>query len=118
MAREKLSFSQNKHKTDIVAYLTIVGWLIAWLRGDRLESRFHLNQALSILAADIGINAVFWSITVSGAAGAALIIRGVCGILDFCIWVLWILALVRAVRGSEKPVPVLGYVQLLKDRGE
>ncbi len=114
MAHEKLPFARNKHKTDIVAYLTIVGWLIAWLRGDRAESGFHLNQALSILVADLGVNAVFWSITVSGAAGAALIVRGVCGILDFCIWALWLLALVRAVKGSEAPVPVLGYVELLK----
>ena len=33
-----------------------------------------------------------------------------------CVVVLWVLALVRAAKGSEKPVPVLGEVQLLKKR--
>ena len=38
----------NKRTTDIVAYLTWVGLLIALVAGDRDASRFHLNQSLVI----------------------------------------------------------------------
>lgn len=38
----------NKKTTDIVAYLTWVGLLVAFVAGDRREARFHLNQSLVI----------------------------------------------------------------------
>ena len=38
----------DKRTTDIVAYLTWVGLLIALIFGDRENSKFHLNQALVI----------------------------------------------------------------------
>ena len=114
MANTKVPFSQNKHKTDIVAYLTLIGWLIAYFFGNREASRFHLNQALSILLADLGLNVVFTMATYTSVAAAAVVVRGACGLLSFCVVVLWVLALVRAVRGNETPVPVLGEVRLLK----
>ena len=104
----------NKYATDIVAYLTIVGWLIAYFCGDREESKFHLNQALVILLADLGLNAVFALETWFGAGLPAQLIRGVIGLLSFCVVALGILGLWRAIRGIEKPVPILGEVQLLK----
>lgn len=36
----------SKRTTDIVAYLTWIGLIVAFLAGDRRNSRFHLNQAL------------------------------------------------------------------------
>jgi uncharacterized membrane protein len=111
---ERVPFSRNKHKTDIVAYLTIIGWLIAWFWGDRAASHFHLNQALSVLLADLGLNLVFALATLYGVGVGAVLLRGVCGLLSFCTVVLWVMAFVRACKGSEKPVPVLGEVQLLK----
>lgn len=114
MAREKVPFCRNRHKTDVVAYLTLIGWLIAYFCGDRAESRFHLNQALSVLLADLGLNLVFFAATYTGFSGVSTILRGVCALLSFCTVVLWIMGLVRAAKGSEKPLPVLGEVQLLK----
>ena len=38
----------NKKTTDMVAYVTWVGLLIAFIAGDRENSKFHLNQALVI----------------------------------------------------------------------
>ena len=40
----------NKQTTDIVAYLSWPGLLIAFFIGDRYGSRFHLNQSLVIWA--------------------------------------------------------------------
>lgn len=38
----------NKKITDIIAYLTWVGLIIAFVAGDKEESKFHLNQSLVI----------------------------------------------------------------------
>lgn len=75
---KKIPFAQSKHKTDVVAYLTLVGWLIAYFCGNRAASRFHLNQALSILLADLGLNAVFMMATFADTAVASVLVRGVC----------------------------------------
>ena len=80
---KKIPFAQSKHKTDVVAYLTLVGWLIAYFCGNRAASRFHLNQALSILLADLGLNAVFMMATFADTAVASVLVRGVCGLLSF-----------------------------------
>ena len=41
----------DRKTTGIIAYLTLVGWLIAFCAGDREGAKFHLNQALVILIA-------------------------------------------------------------------
>ena len=38
----------DKKTTDIVAYITILGWLAAYVAGEKEESKFHLNQGLVI----------------------------------------------------------------------
>ena len=41
----------NKRTTDIVAYLTWIGLVVAFVAGDRQRSKFHLNQALALAKA-------------------------------------------------------------------
>ena len=81
----------DKKTTDIVAYLTWVGLVIAFVMGDREQSRFHMNQSL-----------VIW--LVSMVAGAAGLFCGVC----------WFIGIISAIQGTEKEVPLLGQFQLLK----
>ena len=38
----------SKKTTDIVAYITPIGLLLAFLIGDRENCKFHINQALVI----------------------------------------------------------------------
>ena len=101
----------DKKTTDIVAYLTWVGLLVAFVMGDRTASRFHLNQSLVIWLAG----------TLAGIVGSLLgwipLIGLLAGLLVaavelFCV-VCWFIGIVAAIRGEEKPVPVLGQIQLL-----
>ena len=39
----------NKRTTDIVAYLSWIGLLVAFLAGDKENSKFQINQALVIM---------------------------------------------------------------------
>lgn len=114
MEGKKVPFSQNKHLTDIVAYLTLIGWVVAYAAGSREASKFHLNQALAIILADLGLNVVFAIATLHYVPGVSLLLRAVCGLLSFCTVVLWVMGLVYAAKGKETPVPVLGEVKILK----
>lgn len=87
----------DKRTTDIVAYLTWVGLLIAIIFGDREASKFHLNQAL-----------VIW---LAGLLGVIPCIGWVWGI--FC-FICAVMGCISAINGEEKAVPVLGQITLLK----
>ena len=93
----------TKKGTDIVAYITIVGWLIALLCGTREESKFHLNQSLVLILANI-----IW-----GVIGKVLAFIPIIGWLAIpigylIIFVLWVMGLVYALQGQEKAVPLIG----------
>lgn len=95
----------NKHVTDIVAYLSWPGLLVAFFAGDRYASRFHLNQSLVIWIAStlIGVAAKWvplfgWLVGLVGGLFCAL-----------C----WFIGFINACQGVEKEVPLLGQFKIL-----
>ena len=95
----------DKRTTDIVAYLSWIGLLIAFLLGDRENSKFHINQSLVIWLAGTVAGMIDWIPLVGGLVSAVL------GL--FCV-ICWLLGLIAVVQGIEKQVPFLGQFQLLK----
>ncbi|MFR9190816.1 MAG: hypothetical protein ACLVL7_11790 [Anaerotruncus massiliensis (ex Togo et al. 2019)] len=95
----------NKKTTGIVAYITWIGWIIAFFAGDKEGAKFHLNQALVIVLAGI-VCSIIARITIVGA-----IIGGIASIVVF---IFWIMGLVAACKEEEKEVPLLGKIKLLK----
>lgn len=87
----------DKRTTDIVAYLTPIGLIIALLFGDRERSKFHVNQALVIWLASIfdfvPFFGFFWGI--------------------FCI-ICTLKGLISATNGVERKVPLLGDFKILR----
>ena len=100
----------NKKVTSIVSYITIIGWIIAYLAGEKEEAKFHLNQSLVINLASL-INS--W---VLGAILGFIPFVGpiVSWIISILILILWILGLVAAIKQEEKAVPILGQIKILK----
>ena len=94
----------DKKTTDIVAYITILGWLAAYVAGEKEESKFHLNQALVINLAAI-IFALLSRIPLVGI---------VAGLVNVVVFVFWVMGLVYAIREQENEVPLLGCIKLLK----
>ena len=94
----------DKRATDIVAYLTWVGLLIAFVAGDREGSRFHLNHSLVIWLAG----------TVLGFVARFPLLGWIIGSVGgiFCA-ICWFIGIVNAIQGVEKEVPVLGQIHLL-----
>ena len=82
-----------------------IGWLISFFAGDRQNSKFHLNQALvlNLLSTILGI---------LGQIGGFVAL--ITSIISIVLLVFWIMGLVAACKGEEKPVPVIGGITILK----
>lgn len=106
----------SKRTTDIVAYLTGVGLLIAFLAGDRKNSKFHLNQALVLFLAGILWNIVYRILHFVVRILSFGLLTGITGALNaivtLLLLVLFILGLVNAIKGEEKPLPIIGGIVL------
>ena len=87
----------DKKTTGIVAYISVIGLVIALAAGDREGAKFHINQALVILLFNFLV-----LIPYVGRAWAAFMM------------VCWIMGIVSAAKEEEKPVPLIGGIQLLK----
>ena len=102
----------DKKTTDIVAYLTWVGLVIAFVAGDREGSRFHMNQSL-----------VIWLVsTVAGILSKLLgwipllgwLIALLMGVVCLFCAVCWFIGIINAIQGVEKEVPLLGRIRLIR----
>lgn len=94
----------TKKTTDIVAYITLIGWIVAFCAGTKEESKFHLNQALVLWLCNIVVTVL----------SAIPYVNIVGGILSLVIFVFWILGLVNACKGEEKELPIIGAIKILK----
>ena len=95
-----------------VVYLTPLGLILAFIFGDRENSRFHLNQALVLCIVDILLSVIIRICShiplvrvVTSAAG---------GLLGLVLFIFWIIGFASAISGTEKKVPILGEIELLK----
>lgn len=95
----------DKKVTGIVAYLTIIGWVIALVAGDKEGAKFHINQSLVLMLAGL-IAGVFDIIPFIGGI--------ISGILGFIIFVATVYAFVYACMDQEKEVPLLGSIVIFK----
>lgn len=94
----------DKKTTDIVAYITIIGWLAAYVAGEKEESKFHLNQALVINLTSI----------ILGLLSRIPLVGIVAGVVSIVVFVFWVMGLIYAIKEQENEVPVLGCIKLLK----
>lgn len=96
----------DKKVTGIVAYITWIGLLIAFLAGDREGAKFHLNQALVITLAGIALGIIGWL--------PIPFIGVVIWIAQIVLFVFAIMGLISAVKEEEKELPLIGGIKILK----
>ena len=86
----------------IIAYITIIGLIIAFIlnmeKKDAFGS-FHIRQALGIAVSGIAMS----FIAVVPVIGWILAVVG-----SLLVLVMWVIGIVNAISGNMKPVPVLG----------
>ena len=101
----------SKKATDIVSYLSPIGFIIAFLVGSREESKFHMNQALVLIVVNLVLTVLQKIIGIIPLLGT--IINILLGLLGFVVFIIWIIAIIGAIKGEEKPMPLLGGIKLI-----
>jgi len=90
------SGSISTKATGVLAYITWIGFLIAYFAGDRQGARFHLNQGLVVnlfgLLSAVPLVGRIWSIFIL-----------ICAIIG----------IINASNGVNKEVPLIGGIRLL-----
>jgi len=112
--------NQTLDKTvGIVAYMTLIGWIIALvMNGDKKGEEksfnaFHIRQMLGLIIFSFGGSIVFMIlgfilIWIPGL-GALLLLLLQLGLFGGLL-ALWIMGVIAASNGEKKPVPVIGGV--------
>ncbi|QNA46384.1 DUF4870 domain-containing protein [Lacibacter sediminis] len=92
----------------IISYLTIIGWIIAYVMHGSNKSQlgaFHLRQSLFLMLSGFAIAIAQWIFFLIPILGWIISILLYFVLLG--LFVLWIIGLIAAINGEEKPVPVL-----------
>ena len=108
----------SKRTTDIVAYLTWIGFLVAYFAGDRNNSRFHLNQGLLLTILSVGwgvayrvVVRVLRHLLFTGPLVLGLGLLN--ALMSLVILAFMILGIVHAVHGEEAPLPIIGGIHII-----
>ena len=91
--------------TSIVAYLTWIGLIIAFVAGDKEGAKFHLNQALIIFLGGLII----------GVVGIVPVLGWIVALVGgIFLFVCWIIGLIAAINQEEKRIPLIGNITIIK----
>lgn len=85
----------------IISYITLIGWIIAFVMNQKSKDNFasfHIRQMLGLLITGVATNFLYYVPFVSIVSM----------VLSLGLVVLWVLGIISAANGEEKPVPVLG----------
>ncbi|MEO7307268.1 MAG: hypothetical protein ABIR78_04785 [Ferruginibacter sp.] len=97
----------NGKTTAIVAYITIIGWLIAYFGMHQSKKTslgsYHLRQTLLLF-----IIAIIYQIIIRIIIMAVPAVGLILSLVGLVFLVLWIMGLIAAINGEEKPMPLIG----------
>ncbi len=111
-----VSSADNGKTVAIISYLSIVGWLIAYLafhneKKTELGS-YHLRQTLLFYIACFGVYIIWSVIVVAFLLSLSLSLAGLAWVLSWVLYigvlVLWVVGFIGAINGEKKPIPFIG----------
>ena len=88
--------------TATIAYLTLIGLIVAFVQNGEKKNTFasyHIRQSVGLMCTGFALALV----NIIPFLGWMISILGVIGLM-----VLWIMGLLNAINGKEKPIPLLG----------
>ena len=99
----------NTKKFSIISYITLIGWIIAFVNRDTNDDIMmqHINQSFVILVGQIILSLITRAFDMG-------IVAVILSIVSLALLVLWIMGLVRAVKTDGNPLPLVGGLQLFK----
>jgi uncharacterized membrane protein len=104
----------DKKTLAIVSYITIIGWIIAYINYNNSTekaslTRYHLKQALGI-----GIIGIVLGVVVNVIATIIPSLAMILSLSYLALLVLWIFGIMNAMNEKETPVPLVG--QMFEDK--
>ncbi|OXA83176.1 import component protein [Flavobacterium hercynium] len=97
----------NKKTLSILSYITIIGWIIAYVKSKDLTPKsdlvnYHLKQGFGIFLLSLATNIIL-SIVVTIVPSLYFL-----SYVGYAIFILWIFGIINAVNEQKKPIPVIG----------
>ncbi|MBB6369667.1 DUF4870 domain-containing protein [Chryseobacterium shigense] len=95
----------NNKTLSIVSYITLIGWLVAYISGkDNVDSllKYHLKQSLGLLVTSIVFNIVL-GILISIMPSLSLL-----SLIGFVFLALLVIGIINAANEVQKPLPIIG----------
>lgn len=97
----------NNKTLSILSYITIIGWIIAFVKSKDLTPKsdlvnYHLKQGFGIFIVSLIINI---ALTIIVSIIPALYFLSYIG---YVIFILWIFGIINAANEQKKPIPVIG----------
>jgi uncharacterized membrane protein len=97
----------NQKTLSILSYVTIIGWVIAYVKGKELQPKndlvtYHLKQGLGFFILSIIVN-VALSVVVFMVPALAVL-----NYLSLVLFILWVFGIINAVNEQKKPIPLIG----------
>ncbi|QQT24509.1 DUF4870 domain-containing protein [Sphingobacterium spiritivorum] len=97
----------DKKTLSILSYVTIIGWIVAYLKSKDLQPKsdlvsYHLKQGFGFFILSVVINVALSIIVFIVPALSFLSYIGI------VLFILWIFGLINAVNEQKKPIPVVG----------
>ncbi len=93
----------------LISYITIVGWIIAYVQLSKSKSQlaiFHIRQSLFLMLGAFGICIAQMFFAFIPYLGWIISISLNLFLVGFLV--LWIIGLINAINGEQKPLPVVG----------
>ncbi len=101
-SEKQLSQTVEGKNIAIIAYITIIGLIIAFVMNNEKKESFasyHIKQSLGLALTGLAL----------GIIGMIPILGWLINIVGiFVLLYMWIVGLMNAINGNEKPVPFLG----------
>ncbi|SHI55207.1 DUF4870 domain-containing protein [Pseudozobellia thermophila] len=101
-ANKGLAVNEEAKRIAIIGYITVIGLVIAFVMNNEKKldfAKYHIRQSIGLCVTGL----------VLGVIGIVPIIGWLINIVGiFVLLYMWIVALMNAINGKEKPAPFLG----------
>lgn len=110
------SGDSNDKLMGVLAYLGILVLVPLLAAKDSKFAQYHAKQGITLLAAEIVLVVLQWVVIFLGAVtgGFGFILFPIISLAGLGLLVLSIIGIINAVNGEEKPLPLIGGIQLMK----
>ena len=98
----------DKKATGVVAYLSWIGFLVAYLAGDREGAKFHINQGAVLAIINVAVSVI------SGVSFLIPFGGYIIGAVNVAWLIFTVMGIVGALNDEEKPLPLIGGIIIIK----